>query len=155
MSLQAQLAELRTLFTSNSETAARITALQTENAAHVANLATLNAKLTEVSAQLEAAKAELATSKAEKETQAAAILTITAERDGAVAAKATAETALESLKANPSAQAQQVLAGMGVKPDQRPKADAKVAEQKTRAEFNALTPAARMAFVKAGGTLLN
>ena len=155
MSLPASLAEIKTLLTSNAETTAKILALQTANAEAAANLASLNTKLTDVSAQLEAAKAELATVKAEKETAAAAILTITAERDGAVAAKATAETALESLKANPSAQAQQVLAGMGVKPDQRPKADAKVAEQKTRAEFNAMTPAARMAFVKAGGTLTN
>lgn len=152
-------------------TLAQIGALLTEIKAAISGAPALASENAELKLKLTASTAEVATLKsalAERDTALAAkdseITTAKAdatkaqdEAKAATDAKATAEKALADLQANPSEQARQIAAAAGVKPGERPKAEAGgVATQTiTRAQFEALSHADRNAFMRSGGKLTN
>jgi hypothetical protein len=87
---------------------------------------------------------------------------LTAEHDAASEALINAQTECDSLaseieavKASASSKAAEILASAGVPPLENVDDGSINSKNKTLQEFNALTPADRMNFVKTGGKIIN
>lgn len=127
-------------------------------ASEVADLKAQLVAANDAKATTERALAEHKTQLAAKESDSAALKAAKekAESDLAVAnsAKEAAESKSADLLANPSKIALELAAKAGVKPDQRPKADATSATKTlTKADFNAKPSWEKAEFVRNGGTV--
>lgn len=126
-------------------------------------------QINSLSNDLSAAQAELTAERDTVATQAqsisdlqAQIATLTAERDSSAEGLTQAQAQIETLQAevqttqaSASAKAAEILASAGVPPLENVDDGSINSKNKTLQEFNALTPAERMNFVKTGGKITN
>lgn len=131
-------------------------------------IAGLEARVLELEADATKQESELETLRTENANHAENVVTLTAERDDAVTTLAEANATLATVSAElVTAQAavaelpdkiasgvQIGIAALGFKGEiPELSNEAEVVEAKSRTEFNALTPRAKMDFIKAGGQL--
>lgn len=144
----------KSLFYSNASAKAEILELEGKIATLETGDATTQLEITRLTAELGTVSGSLATMTTERDEAVTAYEQASKAGDKATADLAIANEKLAKFPSDVEAAAQAKFASLGGSPIAETKSEnGAPITAKTMAEFNALTPAARMAFVKSGGKL--
>lgn len=142
------------LFYTNSSAKEEIGNLETRISALEADAISAAADVSRLTEELKTANESIASLTTERDDAVSAYEAAEASEKKAAAELATANTKLSTFDAEVEAAAQAKFAGLGGPPiTASNKETGSPAGSKTMAEFNALSPASRMAFIKSGGKL--
>ncbi len=162
---KAKVMSILSKFMPDAQLVEKVTGLEASLADSENQIADISAQLTEAQNDLATAIAELTEAKsahetainelqskiseviAERDTSAEQVTALTAERDTLTEQLATAQASAET-------RAAEILATAGVPPVEGVE-DKPISNVKSLTEFNALTPAERMSFIKSGGKISN
>lgn len=150
--LSAKLDQLLSRVSGDAALAEKAGKLEAEVARLGSEVSTLTNQANDLRGQLAASAAEVDKLKAE----AVANESAKVEAETKLAAAEAKAKEFEEKLANPSAQAADILAKVGVTPDKLPKAESKPAARTVkRSEFEAMSHFERNAFIREGGKVVN